>query len=78
MSDKDVTQLVDFDAGQIDSECLPLYKCVCGKTFDSWDFLLGIYRENASRCPQCNRRLYFSVGIRVFEVEETAPAKEAT
>jgi hypothetical protein len=65
--DKDVTKLVEFDSGQIDGECLPLAKCVCGKRFHDWGFILSIYEDNATECPECHRRLYFRSTIRVYE-----------
>ena len=68
MIDKDITDLVDF--GLNDDECLPLTKCVCGQEFESWTFLISVYRDvhAASRCPNCKRRLYFRPQIRVFEI----------
>ena len=65
---KDVTKLVAF--GFNDDEYLPLTKCVCGKAFDLWDFVLGIYKDEPTECPACKRGLYFDVFIRVFQVEQ--------
>jgi DNA-directed RNA polymerase subunit RPC12/RpoP len=64
---KDVTFLVDFESN--DDECLPITKCVCGETFPAWDFIISIYPENAYECPKCNRKLFFSNSIRIYEVE---------
>lgn len=66
MTDNDITKLVRF--GENDGECLPLEKCACGQEFESWDFILGIYRDNPKTCPKCGRQLYFSVSVRVLEV----------
>lgn len=68
MADKDVTDLVEF--GYNDDECLPIHKCVCGQTFRPWTFIISIYPEMAYKCPNCNRELYFTISIKVFEVEE--------
>jgi len=70
MPDKDVTQLVEFNDN--DSESLPITKCVCGATFASWKFNISIYREEPLiySCPACGRKLYFSIAIRVYEVEK--------
>ena len=63
---RDVTQEVVF--GNNDDECLPIVECVCGTRFDAWTFVISIYRDEAKACPNCGRRLYFELGIRVYEV----------
>ena len=68
MSDKDITSLVDFYGN--DDECLPIIKCVCGQEFKAWTFNISIYRDTPTECPNCKRKLYFKMGIRVFECEE--------
>ena len=65
---KDVTNLVDFSGN--DDECLPITKCVCGATFCAWEFIISIYSDTPYRCPKCDRGLYFSLGIRVYEINE--------
>ena len=65
---KDVTTQVDFQNN--DDECLPLTKCVCGKTFEPWEHILSIYEDSPKECPNCGRKLFFRIGIRVFQVEE--------
>lgn len=62
----DVTRLVDL--GDIDSESAPLYKCVCGKQFDAWDAILGVYKDNPWQCPHCSRKLIFSMSVQVLEI----------
>ena len=64
----DVTSLVDFQNN--DDELLPITKCVCGKTFSPWTFNISIYEQDPSTCDGCGRKLFFRLGIRVFEVEE--------
>jgi len=66
VSDLDVTDRVEFYNN--DDECLPLVRCVCGKRWQPWDFIISIYRENACRCDNCGRKMYFRLGIQVFEV----------
>ena len=63
--DKDVTDLVKFDLN--DGEYLPLTKCVCGATSSPWEFSVGIYPEDTHTCEICQRELYFTLSIRVFE-----------
>jgi hypothetical protein len=63
-SAKDVTNLVEF--GNNDDENLPLTKCVCGTKFDLWDHQLGV--DMPIKCPNCDRELYFSFTIRVWEL----------
>lgn len=65
--DKDITSEVNF--GRNDDECLPLKKCACGQEFEYWNFILGIERDYAKSCPNCGRKLYFTVDIKVFEKE---------
>jgi hypothetical protein len=65
----DVTDMVDF--GNPDDECLPMTKCVCGHTWEMWGgFMISIYKNNASECPNCHRKLYFRQAIRVYQIEE--------
>ena len=63
----DVTAHVDFAAN--DDESLPLTKCVCEAKFWAWEEMLGVYPDHPWTCPQCGAKLYFSVGIRVFQVQ---------
>lgn len=67
MKDKDITEHVSI--GEIDGESLSLEKCVCGREFKSWDFVMSIYRDQANQCD-CGRRLYFSNKVTVYEVIE--------
>ncbi len=64
---RDVTHLVSFSDN--DGEDLPLTRCVCGKEFESWDFILSIYPDTAKECPACGRKLYFDYSITVYEIE---------
>ena len=66
MNDKDVTRLIEF--GNNDDEALPVIKCVCGQKFGSWEFCISIYRDGADACPSCGRKLYFHLGIKIYEV----------
>lgn len=66
--DIEITGKVSF--GLNDDECLPLKKCACGKEFAHWDFILGVYRDSPHECPDCKRKMYFAVEIKVYEVKE--------
>lgn len=68
MKYKDVTSLVDFQNN--DDECLPITQCVCGKKFSPWSFIISIYEDGAYACPNCGRKFFFRLGIRVFQVED--------
>ena len=68
MKTKDVTSQVDFQNN--DDECLPITKCVCGKEFSAWSFMISIYEDGAYACPKCGAKLFFRLGIRVFQVED--------
>lgn len=64
--DRDVT--AESVTGAPDGESVPLTRCPCGATFALWDFILTIYPDMARACPQCGRKLYAEVSVRVFEV----------
>lgn len=68
--DKDITESVEFDFN--DGECLPLTKCICGKIYPHWDFILGMGKDSATKC-ECGRELYFEIEIRIYE---KAPNKQ--
>jgi len=70
MSDIDVTEQVNIGCLE-DEECLPIHKCVCGAEFKDWAEVLSIYRDDAIwECPNCHRKLYFSLKVKVFEKKE--------
>jgi len=68
MLDKDITNKVSF--GSNDDECLPLTKCVCGREFGLWNFILGIERDYPHQCPNCKRKMYFTINIKVYEIQK--------
>ncbi len=70
MMRKDITSEVKFDSN--DGDSLPLRKCACGATFDSWDFILheGNDFRDPTECPKCGRKMIFEANIRVYEVME--------
>ena len=65
---EDVTDKVTFDNN--DSECLPLTMCVCGKEWESWNFVLGADKDRPTECSVCKRQLFFGITIKVYEVRE--------
>ena len=64
MEIKDITKDVKF--GDIDGECLQFIKCKCGK---EWDYLLSIYEDTSTQCPNCKRNLFFKNNITIYEIE---------
>ncbi len=64
----DITDQVDFQFN--DDEYLPLTKCACGKKFDPWKFSISIYEDDPDICPNCGRKLFFRISIRVYEVKD--------
>ena len=68
MKTKDVTSQVDFHNN--DDECLPITQCVCGEKFPAWSFVISIYEDTPKECPNCGAKLFFRLGIQVFQVEE--------
>ena len=72
MTDKDVTNQVK--QGPMDDEILCITKCVCGKQFALWDFVIRAGNDDPVECPECDRRLYFTMAVRVYEVQELPDA----
>ena len=64
--DRDVTDSCYFDDN--DGELLPIVRCVCGKRFGMWEFIVSIYPDDPAVCKYCGRKLYFSNKITVYEV----------
>jgi len=64
-NDKDVTSEVQFGLNY--DENLLLIKCICGSTFDHGEFVLTMSRKSASQCPNCGRKLYYTLEVNVFE-----------
>lgn len=65
---KDVTDSIEFDVSNIDSEFLPMTKCICGTEFGYWEFTISIYEDMAKACSNCGRKFIFRNEIRVFEI----------
>ena len=60
-----------FNIGSVDDECLPVTECICGKEFRGWsDYVLSIYEDTPTECPNCHRKFFFTNYIRIFEVIE--------
>jgi hypothetical protein len=68
MSIVNVTAQVDFELN--DDESLALTKCVCGARFEPWTFIIDMYKNDPVACPMCDRKLFFTLDIAVFEVQE--------
>jgi len=66
-----ITDVTDkTQVGSVDGEYATLTKCVCGAKFDYWDVILYVYPDSANTCPECGCKLYFSMSISVFQVED--------
>jgi len=70
MAIRDVTDLVLVNPYEIDGEIVPVGRCICGHKGGWGNFTISIYRDHAKKCPECGRRLYYTVNLRVYEVEE--------
>lgn len=66
MNGIDVTDKVSF--GEVDDEISYITKCICGKTFQRWDFTILLLDQNSQSCPNCNRKFYFSNKVTIYEV----------
>ncbi len=65
---KDVTDNTEF--GSNDDEFLPIYKCICGRKFRPWEFILQADSESLQECPECGGKFYFKNTIQIFEFIE--------
>ena len=63
-NDDDVTSVVKFENN--DDELLPITECMCGAEFKTWEFTINIYRDDANKCPKCNRSFYFTNSIHIY------------
>ena len=63
----------DVDFGSSDDELLEIRKCVCGRQYPYWEFVIGIYEWEASVCASCGRKLFFKATIRVYEIQQEPP-----
>jgi len=50
----------------LDTLCVT--KCVCGATFEPWQFIITHHRIGASQCPACQRRLHYAGSRHIYEV----------
>lgn len=64
----DVTDKVEYYLN--DDEVLPILKCICGKEYKPWIFLISIYPDNPDICENCGRKFFFRPSIKIFEVVE--------
>ncbi len=64
-NDINITEETLYDMN--DDEYLPLTKCKCGQIYESWHFVLSIYRDDPRECRNCKRKLYFRNRIVVYE-----------
>lgn len=65
---KKVTDMVMF--GDDDGDWLPISKCICGCAFNYWDFVISTGRSDSNKCPNCGAKLYFTIKINVYQVED--------
>lgn len=63
-----VTDKVEF--GYNDNSYLPILKCVCGKTFGWWYFVISTDKDDPYECSECGARLYFEINVNVYQVED--------
>jgi hypothetical protein len=61
----DVTRKVSF--GHPEGESLSLLSCLCGETFDYYDFMIGIYDDMAKACV-CGRKYVFENKVTIYQV----------
>ncbi len=67
MKKTDITNRIEFDNNE--DEYLPITKCICGNTFNGWDFMISIYTRDPYKCSKCGSKLYFENKITVYKIE---------
>ena len=73
MTAKNITDLVEI--GRHDENRLAIVKCVCNTEFGPWSFIVrksddksgGRFWAQEGECPECKRRLFFTVTIKVYD-----------
>jgi hypothetical protein len=68
LADRDVTSVVSI--GDVDGTAVPLLRCLCGKPYPYWTYMLTTDRARARECVACQRRFYVSIAVRVFEISD--------
>ena len=68
-TDTDVTAKVKV--GDYEGGMLPLDRCICGREFGGFKFILWQDRDGPESCPDCGRQFRFEISIKVFEVKAT-------
>ena len=66
----DVTDNVRF--GSNDGDLLPLYKCMCGREFDPWDFIL-----NPDEWKECDCGIEYKFSNKIIINSKTPPPAQA-
>lgn len=67
VSENDITsQVTVYD---YNDDLVSISKCVCGHRFKPWEFILWADKDNPKQCPKCNKRMYCSIQVRVYEAE---------
>jgi DNA-directed RNA polymerase subunit RPC12/RpoP len=64
---KDITNQIEWAV--LDDNALSISKCVCGKTFD-YNFWIETDKSYPNKCPSCDRKMFFTVKITVYEATE--------
>ena len=64
--DTDITTQVTIHSHE--DEIASVGKCICGAEFHPWVFVIT-NRKQPRACPECGRRLYCVISVKVFEVQ---------
>ena len=73
MTAKNITDFVKI--GRHDENRLAIVKCACNAEFGPWSFIVtkaddkadGLFWSTEGVCPECKRKLFFTVTIKVYE-----------
>lgn len=63
-----ITPVSCIERGDIGDDEMAVHECVCGARFVPWEFYLTTNQDDPKACPQCGRRFFFQVWVKVFEV----------
>lgn len=69
MIDKDIDVTDKIRIGGIDGDCIPIQNCICGKQFESWDFILHEDEDDPRFC-ECVRGYYAKVQIKIYQTSK--------
>lgn len=66
--DIDITEFVYMEC--VNNKTISLLECVCGAKFVKNELRLSADKKKYQVCPACERKLYYSNDVRIWEIDE--------